>query len=214
MAQGMNRVSGAQSGDAVNRKSATASNIVTVRHSPNVVIKSFVVERPTVIKGMSAVEGVIDISWKIPRPAREVWVHVKDSNSWQNRYGYYWDGVVGDEEGHIVHLSDKTNHYGAGIPYLVRKVVPERLIYLESPLLPTVQQNSAWSGHNVIALDEREGQTLIAIFMEHTWQSQEEPVAQLRAVVQGAVDAAMVFWREYFIPDLESLVLKSSARAP
>jgi len=209
----MNIALGAHPSGAASRKSAMGPNVVTAGYGDNVVIKSFVVERPTVIKGLSAIEGVIEISWRIPRPARDVWVYLKDSNSWQNRYGYYWDGIVGDEEGYIVHLSDKTNHYGAGIPYFVRKVVPERLIYLESPWLPTAQQDGAWSGHNVIALDERNGESLIAIFMEHTWQSQAQSVESLRQTVQAAVDAAMTFWREYFIPDLESLVLKSPASA-
>jgi len=164
------------------------------------------------MKGIAAVEGVIDISWKIPRPVRDVWVHLKDSNSWQNRYGYHWDGVVGDEEGNIVHLSDRTSNYGAKVPYLIRKVIPERLIYLESPPAPMVDKDGVWSGHNIASLGETNGETLITFYMEHTWQSQEQTVEQLRAIVQGAVDAAVKFWREFFIPDLEALAMKSSAR--
>src|SRR5438046_2270929 len=69
---------------AGSRKSAVGANVVKVRPGPNVVLTSFVVERPTVTKELSAVEGVLDIAWKFPRPASQVWRYLKDSNGWQN----------------------------------------------------------------------------------------------------------------------------------
>jgi hypothetical protein len=198
----------AQAGRSDARPSVADTDIVTVQHSPNVLLKCHVVDRVPGFDGASAVEGVIEVNWKIPRGVREVWRHFKDFNSWQNRYGYYYDGVMGDEEGYIVHMSDRTNNYGLNIPYLVRKAVPEQLLYLESQPYPFIDKSGTWSGHNVMTLQERDGETFITIFMEHTWQSQTRTVEDLRHIVQGAVDAAVKFWREFFIPDLEALVLK------
>src|SRR5687767_9270596 len=41
----------------------------------------------------------------IERPARQVWPYIKDFNLWQNAYGFYYSGVVGDLEGKFFHIS-------------------------------------------------------------------------------------------------------------
>jgi hypothetical protein len=192
---------------ANDRRSAIGVPVSCVKHSANVLIKSYVVPREAEMIGMAAVEGAIDISWMIPRPVRDVWVHFKDFNSWQSRYGFRYDGVLGDEEGNIVHMADKPNQRGVNVPYFIRKVVPERLLYLDSLPFPFPDKSGAWSGHNVMVLNDCEAGTRITIFMEHTYQSSAMNSAELSKFVQGAVDAAVKFWREFFIPDLEALVM-------
>jgi hypothetical protein len=189
------------------RKSAIGVPIASVQHSPNVLIRSFVVPRAATVPGTVAVEGAIDISWSIQAAAPAVWVHFKDFNVWQSRYGFRYDGVLGDEEGNIVHMADKPNQRGVNVPYFIRKVIPGRLLYLDNPPFPFPDKSGGWSGHNVMVLNDCKQGTHITIFMEHTYYSSVLNADQMREMVQGAVDAAVKFWREFFIPDLEALVL-------
>src|SRR5262245_4677875 len=61
----------------------------------------------------------------IHHPAKDVWPVFKDFNAWQNSYGHYYSGVVGDLEGRTFALGTADD---LGVPrYEVLKVIPEHL---------------------------------------------------------------------------------------
>src|ERR1700720_2366390 len=80
------------------------TNIVNVHHGSNVVIRSYIADSFATMKGVAAVEGALDVEWRIPRPVGRVWAQWLDFNSWQGRYGYHYVGAV--EEGNIIYLTD------------------------------------------------------------------------------------------------------------
>lgn len=191
---------------------AVGTGVIETSDGPNVTIKYYVADRPS-HTGRLAAEVAVDISITIPRPVREVWPKFKEFNSWMNRFGYVWDGVPGNNQDRFVYLRNTAgaNNLNYGLDgsrtkYIVRKVIPERLIYFDSQPLPLVDKDGVWTGHNVMSLHEEGGQTKISIFMEHTWYSQTMNIEELRAEAKGLLDSGLAFWRDYFVPDLLELI--------
>lgn len=172
----------------------TASN-------PGVILKTGVTAYTA--NGRRQSELVFDITWSVERPVREVWPIFKDFNNWQNGYGFYYDGVMGNEgNGNLVYLSNKPNNKGIGSAYTVRKVIPEHMMYIESMPTPTGVKDIVFSGHNVATLKEENGVTHINFFMEHTWRSSEETEEELKKIAQSLTNHGKLFWQEHFLPDL------------
>jgi hypothetical protein len=188
------------------RLSILGKDVVRTRLNERVSLTSNVVERDFSANGVSAAEAVLEVSWRIDRPLPLVWEKVKDFNLWQNQHGYYWDGVVGDEEGNFVFMSDKVSSYGTGIPYAIRKVIPRQLIYLESLPMPYGENSGSWSGHNVMSFSGDHARSDIQIYMDHNWLSPKLGIEELLKVARSAVEAATGFWRSSFIPKLEEIV--------
>jgi len=188
-------------------QSGMGSERTTIRHGKNVDFTSYLVERDMPIEGLSAVEATVDVSLRFALPVATVWPVFKDWNSWMSRYGYRWTSNPADEENNIVYLeSSSGTNFGTGIPYVVRRVVPKHLIYLESLPQFLATGDGFWSGHNVASLREEGEETLITVYMEHTFFSQELPLEELRRIASELMfeKGAIGFWREYFVPDLES----------
>ena len=181
-----------------------------IKHGPHEFVR-YLVDRPMPVKGLLASEAVVDVRLAFSRPVKEVWRVMRDFNLWHNRYGYEWTGVIGDEENNIVYLGNKTGtNFGTKIPYVVRRVIPERLIYQESLPHPFVDNNGFWTGHNVLSFWEEEGRTRVTVYMEHTFFSQQLQLEELRKVASDLMfeNGGIGFWRRFFIPDLETLIEK------
>jgi len=203
-----------------NDEAAVGSGIVFSEHGPNILFKSYRADRPAQGERLRASEIALDVSITVPHPAKRVWAIFKDFNLWMSRFGYVWDaGVPADKEDSFVYLSNRPGandvpwEDGARIKYIVRKVVPERLIYFDSLPAPIANKDGVWTGHNVISLYEENKQTKIAIFMEHTWYSETMSIEELRAEAKGELDGGLGFWRDYFIPDLMCAVESNSVTA-
>jgi len=197
-----------QSESRKNRISILGGEVVHKRLNDRTSMTTNVVARDYSANGVSAAEAVLDVSWKVTKPISAVWGKFKDFNSWQNQHGYYWDGIVGAEEGNFVFMSDKVSSYGVGIRYAIRKVITNQLIYLESLPLPYGESGGSWSGHNVICFSVDNADTHVSIYMEHTWQSAKANIEELLGVAKSAVDAAVGFWSLSFIPKLEEILSK------
>jgi len=156
---------------------------------------------------------VLDVSITLAHPVRKVWPVFKNFNLWMNRFGYFWESVPGDNEDRYVQLSDqpwpngaKTRSGVSATKYIVRRVIPQSLIYFDSLPAPIgVGKDGVWTGHNVVSLYEEGAQTKIGFLMEHTWYSETMGIAELRAEA-SAMSKGEVFWRDFFIPDLVSAV--------
>ena len=200
--------------DRVNQgnESAIGTDIVTGRLGPNAVYKNYLIERPGHTKSLRAVEAILDISVTLSHPVGKVWPIFKNWNLWMNRFGYEWDGLPADNENNFVYLrntgaSNDLQYAKDRTTYIVRKVIQEQLIYLESLPTAIVGKDEVWTGHNVLSLKEENGTTTVSVFMEHAWYSETLSIDDLRAEARGLMfDSAVGFWRDYFVPDLTSLV--------
>ena len=179
---------------------------VRLDHGPHASFTYYCADRPAHTKRMRAAEAVLDIAINIPQPLHLVWPVFKDFNVWMNRFGYFWDQAPAENEHGYVYLSGERpapSKPEYGVKYIVRKVIPQRLIYFDSMPAPIDGNQGVWSGHNVMSLDEEaEGLTRVSIFMEHTWYSETISIEELRAVGKQSLEAAIAFWRDFFVVDL------------
>jgi len=165
----------------------------------------------------------ISVQFTLNGTAAEVWPFVKDWNAWQNSYGYYYDGVVGDlysdesldlgKETFRITVKSPEVLEKLGLPsdaewttddYVVLRVIPERLFVIFQPVNPSLGNVSG--GIHAFVLTEHDGKTIVTGNMEHgsrtTDKSEEETLEHWRT---GAAEVCR-FWRDVFIPNLQNLV--------
>jgi hypothetical protein len=154
----------------------------------------------------------------IDRPVKEVWPVYKDFNLWQNSYDHHYSGVVGDLEGQTFSL--RIGEFE--IPgYRVIRVIPEYLIVFDQ-LIPE-KWPDIFPGLGLVSpgfmsfgLDEYEGETHIAVFMEHAsvmartqdieTTTEDDAIGPWRPMMTDGVRK----WRDVFIPNLKELVYEGS----
>jgi hypothetical protein len=181
--------------------------------SANVGFKYYLADRPGATRRIRAAELALDITIDLPHPVRTVWPIFKDFNLWMNRFGFKWDKVPAEGEDTYVYCGNKAgaNPLGYGLDdarskYVVRKVIPERLVYFDSLPSPLLNKDGVWMGHNLMTLYDEGGRTRVEIFMEHTWYSETMTIEELRGEAKYILDSGIAFWRDYFIADLMSAV--------
>src|SRR5689334_3609491 len=118
-------------------EAAVGKGGITVIEIPNASIRYYLADRAGHTKKLSAAELVFDVSITLHRSIGEVWPIFKDFNLWMSRFGFIWDGIPADKENGFVFLGNrvgandlKVGSDGTRTRYIVRKVIPERLIYL------------------------------------------------------------------------------------
>lgn len=192
---------------------AIGADVVTIRHGANVVFRNYLVDRPAHTEKLRAAEAVLDISVTVAKPVRDVWPVFCDFNSWMNRFGYVWDEVPANKENDYAYLGNVGTSndlkYGAQTKnqYVIRKVIQEQLICFDSFPYQVPDRDVVFTGHNLMSMREADGKTQISIFMEHTWYSETVRLEELRAEARKVMfEDAVAFWRDYFIPDLLSLI--------
>jgi hypothetical protein len=200
--------------ETVHRKDegAVGKGVVLGNPLPNMASKCYLADRQGHSSRIRAAELVVEYTITIPHPVRVVWPIFRNFNLWQSRFGYIYDSVPTEDS--FMSLTVRTKpgvlEWEEGrVTYVVRKVVPERLIYMDNEPSPFPGKDCVWTGHNVMSLYEEGGITKILIFMEHTFSSETMSIQELRAETKGMVDSGLVFWRDYFVPDLVSAVESS-----
>lgn len=186
-----------------------AASETVIQHDEHSILRSYVMDRPGPAGAVAAVEIVLDVTLVFPRPVSVVWEATKDFNKWQNRYGYVWDGIPAESEGKYLYISNKVNDFGGKIQYLLRKVIAQQLIYIDSTPTKVDGMDVTWSGHNVFSYTGEGSRTTLGVFMEHTFFSSSLNVQQLRDIPRGMLESGQKFWQEFFIPDLQDLVRKA-----
>ena len=158
---------------------------------------------------VSTTDGVVtggknfSVKFVIDRPAKDVWAILKDFNLWQNPYGYYYSGVIGDEEGNLVRLGNEPGAPKGG-PLKVLRVIPEHLIVLD--WVPREYNGSTSGGYNVFSLHEHDGKTLVTVLMNKNTRSSTMTEDEVLAGPRALAEKSTVFWRDSFIPTLKKLV--------
>lgn len=159
----------------------------------------------------------VSVMFSVERPARVVWAQLKDFNRWQNSYGYYYSGVVGelytDESRDLGNQSfriaiNKPNKPREDYPYAYRvlKVIPERLIVLFQPVPEDGGNGGVSPGFHVFMLNEHCGKTLVTIHMEHASRRREVTEDEALDPWRKMMPEYERFWRDIFIPNLKRLV--------
>jgi hypothetical protein len=161
--------------------------------------------------------ATLSMMFTINRPAREVWPHFKDFNTWQK--GHFYNGVMGELEGRSYEIGGKPNEEGQSAwRRRVLNVVPEHLIVTSAlgpvdgtapPGLPGLGGISP--GTSVFMLNEHAGKTIVTIVIAHGSYASRTPNMSIDEALKPWRDSAMVpewqrKWRDDFIPDLKALV--------
>jgi hypothetical protein len=162
----------------------------------------------------------MSVMFTIDRPARDVWPYLKDFNCWQNSYGYYYSGVVGDlyssaacdlgKETYRISIH-KPNEAPEQYPYeyQVLRVIPERLIVAFQPVPGDGSTGGVSPGFHVFMLNEQDGRTVVTVLMEHAARTQDSTEEQALAPLRAETPEAMRFWRDVFIPNLKQLIYEA-----
>ena len=135
----------------------------------------------------------------------EAWHHVKDFNRWQNSYGHYYSGVVGDLEGKTLGLSDSPGKTGPH-QYRVARVIPEHLIVLFQPIPEFGSSVEGSPDCHVFMLVERQGRTMFTAIMEHAAFCQNISEEEALHPWKEMAPESQRKWRDIFIPTLKNLV--------
>src|SRR5262249_16615630 len=92
---------------------------------------------------------------------KEVWPFLKDFNAWANSRGYFYDSVVGDQEGKSFRLSLDPNNFEGAMSYDVLKVIPEYVLVVSQPVPAgaygvgdlTIGEGGVSAGFHIVGLD-------------------------------------------------------------
>jgi hypothetical protein len=146
----------------------------------------------------------LSMLFTIDAPAKGVWPHLKDFNPWQNEYGHYYSGVIGDLEGQTFRIGAGPDDLDGEHQYRVVRVIPEHLIVVLQPQTAAAGQSP--DSHTVM-LNEHYGKSTVSIVMQHATlldggESEEEKMA----FYQEMANESQRKWRDIFIPTLKQQV--------
>jgi hypothetical protein len=181
---------------------------------PELLIKQYFADRPGHTDRAQAAELVVDITLKVSHPVADVWPVFKDFNRWMGRYGLLWDKTPADHEDGYVSLGgsgDLRAEERARSIYIVRKVIPGQLIYFDSQPLPLEGKEGVWTGNNIFSLHQVGTHSVLNFYMEHTCYSETLGIEELRTWGREVVASGLVFWCDYFVPDLIAAVESTRA---
>ena len=149
-----------------------------------------------------------NVMFTIERSAKDVWPYLKDFNLWQNSYGHYFSGVMGDLEGKTFRIGDKPNDPGPH-QFHVLRVIPESTIVVTHPAAQDDSMGGITSGFYVVMLNQHGGKSIVTLLMEHdTRAPHRSEEAALDPWRQVAPESHRK-WRDIFIPNLKKLVYQS-----
>jgi hypothetical protein len=146
----------------------------------------------------------LSILFTIDRPASEVWPHLKDFNPWQNEYGHYYSGVIGDLEGQTFRIGEGPDDLAGEHQYEVVRVIPQHVIFVLQPQMAAAGQSP--DSHTII-LNEHEGQSTVSIVMQHA-SLLADPAEEAETLIyyREMAEESQRKWRDIFIPALKQQV--------
>jgi hypothetical protein len=146
----------------------------------------------------------LSILFTIDRPAKDVWPHVKDFNPWQNEYGHYYSGVIGDLEGQTFRIGEAPDDLAGEHQYEVVRVIPQHLIFVLQPQTAATGQSP---DSHTIMLNEHEGRSTVSIVMQHaTLLPDPTKEAETLVYYREMAEESQRKWRDIFIPTLKQQV--------
>ncbi len=146
----------------------------------------------------------MSVTFVIERAAKDVWPHLKDFNPWQNAYGHYYTGVIGDLEGKSFRIGKRPDDPESYSPYEydVLKVIPEQLIVIAQPIPSEGRNGGVSPGFHVFSLSEYGDKSTVSVLMDHATgtegMTEDEALAPWRAFAPEAQRK----WRDIFVPEL------------
>jgi hypothetical protein len=155
--------------------------------------------------------GYLSVLFSIDRPARAVWPYFKDFNLWQNPYGYYYTGVVGDLEGATFALTVGKDTPPGPHGYRVVRAIPEHMISIHQPVPADGSTGGMSPGFHSMLLTEHEGTTSVIYEGDHATRTQGKSEEEALKPWREFSDKVVLMWRDSFIPTLRKLVYDSKS---
>ncbi len=167
--------------------------------------------------------SLLSIMFSFDAPAEAVWPCFKDFNLWQNSYGYYYSGVVGELEGQRFSLAFEQDGPAKAV-YEVLRVIPEHLIVTYQPNPDDLIEDNELPGSGGVdaglqtfMLTEHGDKTVASILMSHAAKMGEAAAAAEMSEEDaigpwgGLGEEGIAKWRDPFIPNLKELVVSGAA---
>jgi hypothetical protein len=156
--------------------------------------------------GQLEIGAVTSVMFTVDRPAKDVWPHLSDFNGWQNEYGHYYSGVIGELEGKTFRLSAEPDD-GGPHQYHVLRVIPEHVFVVDQPG-DWEGGVAAWDGFHTVMLNEHDGKSTVTIVMQHSLHTDDESKLGFWTSEEagGGVTEWHRKWGDVFVPTLRKLI--------
>lgn len=148
------------------------------------------------------------VRFVVDRPASAVWPYLKDMNLWQNPYGQYYSGIVGDLEGETVRVSGSPNDQGPHL-HRVLRVIPEFLIIVSRTASAEEEKAGIRPDYYMFILDEHEKKTTVTVLTGRACLCKDEPDEKALLRWREMAKESHCKFRDAFIPELKKLVYES-----
>jgi hypothetical protein len=150
-----------------------------------------------------------NVMFTIERRAKNVWPFLKDFNLWQNSYGHYFSGVMGDLEGKTFRIGDRPDDNGPH-QFRVLRVIPESTMVVTHPPAQDDSMCGITTGFYVVMLNEHGGKSIITVLMQHDTRTAHVAEEAALHPWRKVAPESQRKWRDIFIPDLKTLVYAAS----
>jgi hypothetical protein len=147
-----------------------------------------------------------NVVFTLEYPVARVWPYLKDFNLWQNDYGHFYSGIIGDMEGHDFTLTDTSSGETSQHAYRVVRVIPEHLIIVSQHPSEGAAVACVSPDHHVFMLSEYAGRTIVTGLMEHAALFNETVEEKALAPWRAVAPESQRKWRDVFIPTLRQRV--------
>jgi hypothetical protein len=176
-------------------------------------------------KGL-VVGRTFNVMFSIDRPVHEVWSIYKDFNIWQNKFGHFYSGVVGDlyhSEEHDLGretfaMSTDPENLGRH-EFTILRVIPGHGMVIFQPIPDEDATESRFffgrggisPGFHIYTLNGQGDKTVVTILMEHATRTTGLSIEEALAPWRTMLEAGHRKFRDMMIPELKALVYERSA---
>ena len=167
-----------------------------------------------------------NVIFTVDRPVTEVWPLFKDFNRWQNQFGHFYSGVVGDLYSSEEHdLGEETFAMSTDPENLGRhefsilRVIPQQAMIIFQPIAEEGATESRFffgrggvsPGFHIYMLNRQGNKTLVTILMEHATRVKDISVEEALKPWWTMVDAGHRKFRDLMIPGFKDMLTECSA---
>lgn len=155
--------------------------------------------------------GVLSVMFTIDRPAKAIWPIFRDFNLWQNAYGYFYSGVIGDLEGKTFTLGlGEHDQHGAKRSYEVIRVIPQHLMVFCEPIPSDGSTGGVSPGFHAFVLSGFGDKTVMTYEGDHATRTQGKTEEEALGPWRELAARVLPMWSDSFIPLLKKLVYEGS----
>lgn len=167
-----------------------------------------------------------NVVFTIDRPVSKVWPLYKDFNAWQNQFGHFYSGVVGDLYSSEEHdLGEETFAMSTDPENLGRhefsilRVFPGQAMVIFQPIAEEGATESRFffgrggvsPGFHIYMLNRQGDKTLVTILMEHATRTKDLSVEEALKPWYTMMENGHRKFRDLMIPGFKAMVYEQTA---